>query len=76
MDRKPALKDHVHVYAKEVYTYRADNSKAKAYTITINGKWEIHDEVLEFLYAHDWEERYSDVTFVLYKTNQYLNKED
>ena len=40
IEHKPDLKDMITVYAKEVYYYRADNSKIKAYAVAIDSLWE------------------------------------
>ena len=73
---KPNLKGFITVYAKTVFYYRKDNSKVKTYAIAIDGSWEKQQEILEFLYEHEWEGRYKKVTYVPYKTNQYFTKED
>ena len=76
IEHKPDLKDMITVYAKEVYYYRADNSKIKAYAVAIDGSWEKQTEIVGFLYSHDWEGRYENVTYVPYKTNHFFTKED
>ena len=76
VEQKPNIKGFITVYAKAVFYYRQDNSKVKAYDIAIDGSWEKQQEILDFLYEHEWEGRYSKVTYVPYKTNQYCTKED
>ena len=74
--KAPELKNHVFVYAKEVFVYRKDNMKVLSYVIFIDGTLEKQQELQEFLYTHRWEKQYSGVTFISHNTTDSFTKED
>ena len=44
--------------------------------IVIDGDFDVKDEVFDFLYSHKWDDRYSNVTFIPYKSNDVFTRDD
>ena len=69
----PNIQGKLTIYRKEIFHWDDDRKKFKAQAIVLDGAIESKDEILSFLYEHQWQGRYQDVVFVPYKTNESFN---
>ena len=74
--RLPGCKDKLDIYQKKVHRRNEKNEKMITVAIVIDGAFEIKDKVLNFLYTHKFGERYSNVSFVPYASNDEFSKQD
>lgn len=71
----PYLDGKLDIYQKQIYNWSIDNQKVITSGIVVDGDLAIKNEAFKFLYEHKFTGRYSQVSFVPYKTNEVLTKE-
>ena len=72
----PNLKGKLDIYQKQIYNWTAEKKRVFTVGIVLDGDLEVKNEAFKFLYEHKWGERYDQISFIPYKTNEVLTKED
>lgn len=75
-DHAPTLKNKLDIYQKQIYNWTEDNKKVITVGIVVDGDFKVKDETFRFLFEHKWSGRYKNVTFIPYRTNEVLTKQD
>ena len=72
----PHLREKVDIYQKKVWKKNKTNERIMTLAIVIDGDFNVKDEVLDMLYTHQFQGRYSNVTFVPYASNDEFTPDD
>lgn len=70
VQQEPSLKCLITIYMKEIWTWSENKSKVSSEAIVIDGAHECRELLMKFLFEHKWCNRYRNVIFVPYKTNE------
>ena len=72
----PHLKGKLDIYQKQIYNWTKDKKRVFTVGIVLDGDLAVKNEAFKFLFEHKWSGRYSQISFIPYKTNEVLTKED
>ena len=72
----PNLRGKLDIYQKQIYNWTEDKKRVITVGIVLDGDISVKNEAFKFLYEHKWQGRYDQISFIPYKTNEVLTKED